>query len=108
MIEWFRELRGLFNRLRDIHGLLMIINWRTARMAGELELLQTEVAETRAAVNIAIAAVADLRVKLDAAIASGNPAALVALAADLDKMQADLAAAVSPTVNEPPVEPPVA
>lgn len=99
MINWLRELASLaevFGRVRDLSGLVMIINWRTARMAGELTLLQTEVAETKAAVKLAVDGIADLKAKLAEAIAAGNPAALTALAADLDTLQADIAAALEP------------
>lgn len=93
-------------RVRESLALLILINMRTRRMAGELATLQTEVAETKAAVKLAIDGIADLKVKLADAIAAGNPAALTALSADLDTLQADIAAALAPPT--PPVEPPAA
>lgn len=111
--EWVREGLGLdrdLRRIEDRVGLVLtriaVLNWRMSRMGAELDLLQTEVAETKAAVGLAVAGIADLKTKLAEAIAAGNPAALTALAADLDTLQADIAAALAPA--EPPVEPPVA
>jgi len=105
---WAPDVLGLRRRAtqewraKETLALLILINMRTRRMANELADLQREVAETKDAVKLAVDGIADLRAKLAAAIEAGNPAALVALAADLDALQADIAAAVAP------VEPPVA
>lgn len=63
-------------------------------MAGELAALQTEVAETKTLIDSAVALIVGLKTKLDEAIASGDPQALVALSAELDAKQAELAAAI--------------
>jgi hypothetical protein len=105
--SYFRR-RSIERQLSAICDAVWSIHSRMYTMSDELVLLQTEVAETKAAVATAVAGIADLKVKLDAAIANAtDPTALLSMAADLDKLQADIAAAVAPPV-EPPVEPPVA
>lgn len=75
-------------------------------MAGELERLKVEVQETKDEVLKAVAYIAEIKTKLDEAIASGDPVALTALSDELDALQTALKAV---TVQaEPPVEPPVA
>lgn len=68
-------------------------------MAGELDALKTEVAETKTVIDSAIVFIQGLKQKLDEAIAAGDPAALTALAAELDAKQGELAAAIA---TEPP------
>jgi hypothetical protein len=65
----------------------------------ELTALQQEVAETTTIIGSAITLIQGLKTALDEAIASGNPAALTALSAELDAKQAELAAAI--TANTP-------
>ena len=68
-------------------------------MATVLEDLQREVTETKTAVRMALDGIVDLRVKLADAIAAADQAALTALTVELDQLQADITAVVSP----PPV-----
>ena len=72
-----------------------------------LQKLIAEVAETKAVNESAVTLLQGLKVKLDEAIASGDPAMLEQLAADLDASTNSLAAAV--TANTPadpaPVDP---
>lgn len=99
-----RRRLELDRRFSNFFDAIWSLYQRMHAMTAELELLQTEVAEMKSAVAVAIVGIADLKAKLDAAIANAaDPAALLSMAADLDKLQADIAAAVAP-----PVEPPVA
>lgn len=69
-----------------------------------LDDLTTEVEETKTVQASAIALLQGLKAKLDAAIASGNPAALKALSDALNVSSNDLAAAI--TANTPAEPPP--
>jgi len=99
--EWAPDVLGVRRRaenewrLKEALALLILINMRTRRMAGELDALRTEVAETRTVIDSAIALITGLKTKLDEAIAAGDPAALTALSAELDAKQAELAAAIA-------------
>ncbi len=68
-------------------------------MAGELAQLQTDVAAQTDVVSSAVVLLTGLKAALDAAIASGNPAALQALSASLEANTKSLSDAV--TVNTP-------
>lgn len=68
-------------------------------MAAELETLVTEVSETSTVVDSAITLLNGLKEKLDAAIASGDPAQLQALSDSLNSTQQRLAEAI--TANTP-------
>ncbi len=70
-------------------------------MAGELERLQVEVQETKDEVLKAVAYIADIKTKLDEAIASGNPVALSALSDELDALQTALKAVTVPAEPAP-------
>lgn len=63
-------------------------------MAGELARLQTEVAEMVGAVDSAIALIGGLAQQIRDLVAAGDPAALTALADELDMKANALAAAV--------------
>ena len=65
--------------------------------------LQAKVAAEDTAIASAITLLNGLKAALDAAIASGDPAALAALSADIDAQTAALAAAV--TANTPDATP---
>jgi hypothetical protein len=79
------------NRLLLMVGALLIgEGWIMA----ELDDLQKQVEATDAGIDSAIALLDGLAAKLDAAIASGNPAALVALSTELKAKTDDLAKAV--------------
>lgn len=86
---------GVIGRLDAILALLKESRIREKSMAGELENLQREVAETAGVVDSAIVFIKGLKDKLDEAIAAGNPEALAALSAELDAKQAELAAAIA-------------
>ena len=68
-------------------------------MANELDDLKAAVANNTSVIGSAITLLQGLKAKLDAAIASGNPAALTALSAELGAQDTALAAAV--TANTP-------
>jgi len=71
---------------------LETINKRGIKMAGELDLLKTEIADTRGAVDSAIVLINGLSAFLkDHAY---DPTAILQMVADLDKEKTDLAAAV--------------
>jgi hypothetical protein len=81
--------------LTELKALLHTVIAKEDLMAGELTLLQQEVAETKTVIDSAIVLIQGLKAALDAAIASGDPAALTALSAELDAKQAELAAAIT-------------
>lgn len=72
-------------------------------MGQELDKLTTEVSETATVIDSAIVLIKGIKAKLDAAIASGDPAALTALSNSLDSKQTELATAIS---ENTPAEPP--
>ena len=67
-----------------------------------LDDLRTEVAESRTVTASAVVLLQGLKQALDEAIATGDPAALTALAADLDASTKSLADAVTANTNIPP------
>lgn len=95
----FTQLIGL-----AILALAIVLNRRIKNMAGELERLTTEVAETRGVVASAIALIKGFKQALDEAIAANDPAALTALSDSLDAGQQELAQAIAenPLPGEPP------
>lgn len=70
-----------------------------------LDDLRREVAESRDVTESAIVLITGLKAQLDAAIASGDPAALVELSAQLDAQSTRLAEAVQANTT-PPAPPP--
>jgi hypothetical protein len=87
-----------FDRIET--NLLLIIKNQT-NMGQELDALTAAVASNTTVEQSAIVLINGLKQKLDNAIASGNPAALVALSAELGTSDAALAAAI--TANTPAV-----
>jgi hypothetical protein len=82
------------------HALVMLgaILMGEVKIMSELDDLTTQVTNTKAGIDSAVVLLDGLAAKLDAAIASGNPAALVALSAELkDKTDALAAAVVADT-----------
>jgi uncharacterized protein with von Willebrand factor type A (vWA) domain len=76
-------------------------------MSETLDRLTNEVAENREVIGSAITLIQGIKVRLDEAIASQDPAALEALASDLDSQTATLAQAVADnTVASVPTEEP--
>jgi outer membrane murein-binding lipoprotein Lpp len=69
------------------------------KMAGELAQLQADVAAEDTVIDSAITLLGGIKAALDAAIASGDPAALTALSADIQARTQALATAV--TTNTP-------
>lgn len=100
-------LRWLFwKELTDLRGDIKTLTKEFRKMSAELDRLTTEVAETRAAAASIIALVSGLAEQIRDL--KDDPAALAALADDLDAQQAAIAEAVTantPTEPEPPVEP---
>lgn len=81
------------------------INQLETKMAGALDRLETEVAETTTVIDSAIVLLKGLKDALDAAIASGNMSRVSAVADTLDAQTNALAAAVvanTPTSPPPP------
>lgn len=77
-------------------------------MAGELERLQVEVAESATVIDSAIVLIRGIKAALDAA--GTDRAALEMLSDSLDAKEQELSAAIvenTPAVEEPPVEEPV-
>lgn len=66
------------------------------RMSAELDLLKAEVQEMKASVQAIVDKLVEIKAALDAAIAANDPAALLAAAAELDALQAQIAAAINP------------
>lgn len=72
-----------------------------AKMSKEMDDLTASVAAEKSVDNSAIALIQGLSQQLQAAIASGNPAALEQLASDLNAQQAALASAVAANTPAP-------
>lgn len=81
--------------LKPIHEQLHQLLKGQAKIMTELETLKAKVAESVTVQKSAVILLDGIKAKLDAAIASGDPAALAQLSADLGTETADLAAAVS-------------
>lgn len=71
-----------------------------------LDTLRTEVEENTTVINSAVTLINGLKAKLDAAIASGDPAQLEALSASLDSSSNALAAAVAANTPTDPAPAP--
>jgi len=97
------ELKG---RLVQIQSSLEALLKRSGAMAGELKALQDRVTEVTTVEQSAITLIQGLKQQLDAAIASGDPAALQALSDQLGTSDATLAKAI--TDNTPAASPPPA
>ena len=88
----YKRLSEIQETLNHIVSELDVINKRGIKMAGELDLLRTEIADTRGAVDSAIVLIEGLSAYLkDHAY---DPTAILQMVADLDKEKTDLAAAV--------------
>lgn len=84
-----------------LHPIARHLNHLEQRIMSALTDLQTEVAENKEVMGSAVILLQGLKTRLDEAIASGDPAALAALSAELDSNTNALAAAVqanTPTV----------
>jgi uncharacterized MnhB-related membrane protein len=95
----YDELSWITLQLEEILNLLELIQRKEEHMAGELDLLKTAVANNTTVIGSAIVLIQGLKEKLDAAIASGDPAALTALSDELgaqDKALADAVVANTP------------
>jgi hypothetical protein len=96
MDQHFHELLHRINRgLNAIVELLYLRRYHLEKIMSVLTDLQSAVAAERGTVNSAITLITGFKAALDAAIASGDPAALQALSADIGQQTADLAAAVA-------------
>jgi len=80
--------------LSRIEQKLDLIIQKEIQMAGELDTLTAQVKANTDAEASAITLIEGLKTALDAAIASGNPAALTALSAQLSASKDALAAAI--------------
>ena len=79
----------------EVKKLLHQIIQKLTTMGQELDTLKTEVQETTTVIASAVTLIKGLKEKLDAAIASGDPAQLTALSQSLDTSQQELAAAIA-------------
>ncbi len=102
MFEHFQR-KHRDNSDRDLLFLIMEQNYfiieKLQIMAGELDALKQQVADSITVEESAITLIEGLKEKLDAAIAAGDPAALQALSDSLGAEKDKLAAAV--TANTP-------
>lgn len=73
-----------------------------AKMAGELDTLKTQVAANNDLIGSAIQLIQGIKAALDAAIASGDPAALADLSAQLAAKDQELAAAIAANTPNTP------
>ena len=89
-------------QLDRIEALVRSIAQSEATMAGELAGLQAQVAANTDVIESAITLIQGIKAALDAAIASGDPAALAALSATLSSEDEKLAAAVAANTPAPP------
>ena len=99
LVEIARLIRSSRNH---INGRFESLESEIIQMAGELNELKTEVAETRTAVDSAIVFIKGLKDLLDAAIASGDPAELKKLSDELNAQQTALAEAIVTNTPLPP------
>jgi len=99
LVEIARLIR---NSRNQINGRFNSLESEIIQMAGELNELKTEVAETRTAVDSAIVFIKGLKDLLDAAIASGDPAELKKLSDELNAQQTALAEAIVTNTPAPP------
>jgi len=86
-------------KLDQVINMLHDVLLKEAEMAGELDALKAAVAAEDTVIQSAIVLLQGLKAALDAAIASNNPADLVALSADIGAQTAALSAAI--TTNTP-------
>lgn len=96
--------------LRIIEQMVLIINKLECKIMSALTDLQSAVAADTTAIQSAITLLNGLKAALDAAIASGDPAALQALSIEIGQNTSALAAAVAhdalpPVAPPPPVTP---
>lgn len=92
---------GAHEKLDRLHRLLMELNRKVETMAGELDALTAQVARNTDVETSAIVLLNGIKAQLDAAILSGDPTKLTALAATLGTSADALAAAV--VANTPAV-----
>jgi hypothetical protein len=97
----YKRIIKIQKSLNRIENLITIMNDREVIMAGELEKLVVEVAETEGMVDSAITLIVGLSdyIKLHA----NDPVAMLALANSLDAKQATLAAAIAANPVPPTV-----
>lgn len=81
-------------KLDRILSMLATVIQKENIMAGELDQLTKDVAAESTVDDSVIALLTGIKAQLDAAIASGNPAALTALSTSLQASQAKMAAAI--------------
>ena len=88
------DLDRILWRLDYIIALLWAMLGEESKMAGELDSLRSQVEQTVTVERSAIVLLQGLKTALDAAIASGNPAALTDLSAQLGASAGALADAI--------------
>lgn len=89
-------------KLDRLLGLVQQVLTKEATMAGELDALKTQVAQNNDLIGSAITLIQGIKAALDAAIASGDPAALAQLSADLAAKDQELAAAIAANTPQAP------
>lgn len=98
------EISRLDDVLDELQGLELLITERTNDMSAQLEVLKTEVAETKTVIDSAITLLNGLSAKI--AELKDDPVALQALADELDaetKALSDAVVANTPVEPAPPV-----
>lgn len=88
-------VEGSHTQLDRIERLIHTVIEKENSMAGELDALRQQVANNTAVIESAITLIRGIKAALDAAIASGDPAALTALSSQLGADDAALAEAVA-------------
>lgn len=82
-------------KLDTVIELLNNLTEKVDNMAGELDALTAQVSKNSDVIDSALTLIQGFKAQLDAAIASGNPAALTALSASIGASDDKLAAAVA-------------
>ena len=99
LVGWFKGEDNTHAKLDTILLILAQVRGKVEKMAGELDGLRAQVAANTTVIGSAIALIQGIKAKLDAAIASGDPAALAALSVELKTQDDALAQAI--VVNTP-------
>jgi len=100
-VRWVEYVQWIEERLIDVQAQLKQLTEMEKNMSAEMDALTAQVAANGTVIGSAITMLQGIKAALDAAIASGNPAALVALSNDLGAQDAKLAQAVADNTPAP-------
>jgi hypothetical protein len=101
-----RKLDTLIAEMKNLTSLVQTLTAQEKIMAGELQTLTDQVAANTTAEGSAITLIEGFQALLDAAIAAGNPQALLDLSSKLAVSQKALVAAVTANTPTPTPTPP--